>query len=107
MLKVLTISGLLLYTVNYVIGWLLFFKKISISKKTHQVFFISIIINLALILFFLKFPTLQFALCSASLVMMLILPFGRKGGIYHRITGTLGVMLYIICVFLIRYILLN
>ena len=88
-------SGLLIYAVNYSIGWLLYFKFISMTKRTHQVFYSLIIINLILLLFFIQFLSLRFFLTLASLVLMLILPLGKKGGMYHRIVSTAGLMCYI------------
>lgn len=98
-LKILLVSGLIIYSINYIIGWLLFFKIISMSKKTHQVFFALIIINLAVLLFYLNFLSMNFILCLASLVMMIILPFGKKGGVYHRVTSSAGLLLYISVLF--------
>jgi len=94
-LKTLLISGLALYSINYIIGWLLHFKIISMSKGTHQIFFAAIIINLFILLFFLKFLSIEFILCSLSLAAMLVLPLGKKGGVYHRITSTIGLALYL------------
>jgi|SRR4029453_611768 len=95
MLKTLLVSGLIIYSVNYVIGWLLYFKKITMTKRTHQVFFASIIINLIILLFFLQFLSREFFLCTSSLAAMLILPLGKKGGVYHRITASAGLLLYV------------
>ena len=95
-LNILIFFGIIIYLVNYAIGWLLHFKIISMSKKTHQIFFASIIINLLLILFFIKFLSLNFFVCIASLSMMIILPFGRKGGKYHILISSAGLLLYIV-----------
>jgi len=92
----LLITGLVLYITNYIIGFLLYFKKITMSKRTHQFFYVSIIINLIALLFFFKLFEHDFNHCSASLLMMLILPFGKKGGSYHIIVSTLGLLFYLI-----------
>lgn len=99
MSKILLLSGLIIYVTNYSIGWMLYYKKISMQKKTHQIFFAAIIINLALLLFYLKFLSPPFIICSASLLAMSILPIGRKGGLYHIIVSSLGLCLYTILFF--------
>ncbi|MBK8549626.1 MAG: hypothetical protein IPL53_00670 [Ignavibacteria bacterium] len=38
---------------------------------------------------------ISFVLCTLSLTAMLILPFGNKGGVYHRAVSSLGLILYI------------
>lgn len=35
-------------------------------------------------------------ICSASLFAMILLPFGIKGGIYHRLISSMGLLLYIV-----------
>jgi hypothetical protein len=88
-------SGLLIYLVNYAIGWLLYFKIITMKKRTHQIIYSLIIINLLLLLFFMQFFSARFFLVLASLVFMLILPLGRKGGMYHRIVSTAGLVCFV------------
>jgi len=95
----LFITGLVLYLTNHIIGWLLYFKKIKMSKRTHQVFFAAIIVNLVILLFFLNFLSRDFIHCSLSLILMLILPFGKKGGKYHITISTLGIIFYLILIF--------
>ena len=95
-MKLLLWSGLIIYIVNYTIGWLLYFKIISMKKGMHQVFYSAIILNLFLLLFYLKFLSVDFFLDSASLGAMIALPFGRKGGVYHRIVSSVGVGLYFV-----------
>ncbi len=87
-------SGLIVYAVNYLIGWLLYFHVISMNKRTHQIFYSLIIINLIVLLFFIQFLSVRFFLVLASLVLMLILPMGRKGGIFHRVGSTVGLICY-------------
>jgi hypothetical protein len=94
--NILLISGLVIYVINYTIGWLLHFKIITMTKRTHQDFFASIIVNLLALLFYLNFMSPEFILCLSSLLMMLVLPFGIKGGVYHRIVSTAGLILYLI-----------
>ena len=88
-------SGLVIYLVNYAVGWLLYFKVISMNKSTHQVFYSLIIINLILLLVSLQFFSNRFLLVLASLVLMFILPFGKKGGVNHIIVSTAGILCYI------------
>jgi hypothetical protein len=95
-LHILLITGLILYITNYATGWLLYYKKISMTKKTHQILFALIIINLISLLFFLKLFEHDFNHCSASLIMMIILPIGKKGGKYHITVSTLGLLFYFI-----------
>lgn len=96
--NILLITGLIMYLTNYTIGWLLHLKKITMSKRTHQFFFALIIINLSLLLFFLKFLTIDFILVSGSLISMLALPFGKKGGKYHIAIATFGILFYLILI---------
>jgi hypothetical protein len=93
-LNILIFSGLILYLVNYAIGWLLYFKRIRMTKRTHQIFYASIIFNLSALLFFAQIFSAAFFICLGSLVMMLILPFGKKGGKFHIFTSSTGLMLY-------------
>ncbi|HAY33842.1 MAG TPA: hypothetical protein PK536_10925 [Ignavibacteria bacterium] len=93
---ILIYSGLIFYLINYSAGWLLRFKMISVSKKIHQLMFAVIIINLLFILAFAEISSSGFILCIMSIMMMVIIPFGKSGGIYHMITGSAGLLLYII-----------
>jgi hypothetical protein len=52
-----------------------------------------------LILIFIPVFSKAFFVCSASLAMMLILPFGKKGGIYHRVVSSTGLFLYFVFVY--------
>lgn len=58
--------------------------------------FISVILNLALIFIFIKLPFYEKIICALSLLMMIILPFGKKGGRFHIIASSAGMILYII-----------
>jgi len=106
-MEILLITGLIIYIINYAIGWLLHFKIISMTKRTHQIFFAAIIVNLFVLLFYLDFLSAGFILCSLSLAMMLVLPFGKKGGIYHRIVSSTGFLFYLVFFILNRALLLN
>ena len=94
-ITILTVSGLILYCVNYLTGWLLHFKVISITKLTHQVIYILLIANLVILLFFLKFLSGIFLFFMLSLIFLLALPLGRKGGVYHRAVSSAGLLVYI------------
>lgn len=89
------VSCLIIYLINYTIGWLLYLKIITMSKRTHQIFFAAIIINLLVILFFQKLSLTGIIFCASSLATMLILPLGKKGGVYHRVVSTAGLLLFI------------
>ena len=71
------------------------FKIISMSKKTHQIFFAAIIINLILILVLVNLSQIKFIMFTLSLFAMLILPLGIKGGVYHRMISSAGLIFYI------------
>ncbi|MDZ4711538.1 MAG: hypothetical protein SGI89_04350 [bacterium] len=88
----LLLTGLIIYLINYLIGWLLYFKIITMKTKVHQIFFSAIIIILLMNILFLEGKQVYF--CLASLVCMIALPFGRKGGIYHQALSTTGLILY-------------
>ena len=94
MLELLIISGGILYAVNYIIGWGLYYKKISITKRTHQVIYTLLILNLVLIIFNTLFFTNDFFMCFLSLLFLLALPLGKKGGMYHRVVSTAGFGVY-------------
>lgn len=68
------------------------------SKRVHQILFVSIIINLLLILIFTDLNSVSYILCGFSLSAMVLLPFGSKGGIYHRFVSTIGLILYILII---------
>ncbi|HMS64951.1 MAG TPA: hypothetical protein PKD83_06820 [Ignavibacteria bacterium] len=95
-MKILLNTGLIIYLVNFLIGSLLKLRVISISKIIHQVLFISVIVNLFLILIFVKIPLSEKIICALSLGAILMLPFGKKGGVYHIVISSAGLALYII-----------
>jgi hypothetical protein len=69
------------------------------KKITHQVLFAAIIINLILLLIFLNLSLFGRMLILFSLFFMAMLPFGKKGGIHHRVVSTLGLIFYLIFIF--------
>lgn len=88
--------GLVFYAVNYISGWLLHFKLISMTRLMHKILFAGILIILVLVTYFQQLFSPEFILAFSSLITLLALPFGRKGGNYHIITGSIGIALYII-----------
>ncbi len=92
--EILLFTGAILYSLNYLIGWLLRLRRITMTKQAHQFLFAFLIINLAANLIFLKWLSAGFFLCAASLVMMLILPFGRKGSLYHIAVSSAGLIIF-------------
>lgn len=93
-LGILTVTGLILYSINYLTGWLLHFKFITITKLTHQVIYTMLIANLVLLLYFMNFLSNKFLLYLLSFVFLLALPLGKKGGVYHRTVSSLGLLMY-------------
>lgn len=93
-------AGLILYFSNYAIGWMLFTGKLSVTKRSHQAIYSVLIAALAVNAYFSLGDITRLVLILSSLAMMLILPLGIKGGYYHRIVSSLGLMLYIIYVFI-------
>lgn len=92
---ILTISGLLIFIYNYIIGWLVHFKIVTISRIHHQVIYIILIANIIALLFTLNFLSNKFLLYFLSLLLVLSLPLGEKGKSYHRIISTLALLAYI------------
>jgi len=64
------------------------------KRQTHQIFFVAIILNLLLVLLLVQLNSVSKILCILSLAAMVILPFGKKGGAYHIIVGSCGLILY-------------
>lgn len=93
-------AGLILYSVNYAIGWMLFSGKLAITKRSHQAIYSALIAVLAVNVYLNLGDITRLGLILTSLAMMLILPLGIKGGYYHRIVSSLGLMLYIIFIFI-------
>ncbi|MBX7044501.1 MAG: hypothetical protein K1X86_01585 [Ignavibacteria bacterium] len=93
--KLLTYSALSLYIINYLVGWLLYIKVIMMKKITHQILYALIIINLAALFFFAELTLFGKMVILFSLFFMAMLPLGKKGGVYHIITSTLGLIFYL------------
>lgn len=90
------ISGLILYIINYSIGWALAFGKISISSRTHQIIYSLLIINVFFVLFFVDMFSTGFVFGVISLITLLIMPFGKKGGAFHKAVSTVGFLSYLL-----------
>ncbi len=88
--------GLILYIINYYIGWALNFGKRPVSKNIHQLIYTLLILVLIFVMFFTDMESMGFTFAGFSLGMMLILPFGKKGSMYHKIVSTLGLILYLL-----------
>lgn len=97
--NVLIYSCLIIYTVNYITGWLLYTGIIRIGRSVHQIMFASLIINLIIILIFSKLPLSEKIICALSLSAMLMLPFGKKGGLYHIALSSAGLVLMLLLIF--------
>jgi len=91
-------TGFMIYSVNYLIGWFLFFRIISIDKRIHQYFYSILILNLTILLFTeLIFSEKIFVMLS--LICLIILPFGKKGGIFHIAVSSAGYILFSLQIF--------
>lgn len=90
------------YAVNYTAGWLLYFKIIRMTKLMHRILFAGVLISLSVIAFYQNIFTLKFLLVILSLAVLFALPFGKKGGKYHILMGSAGILIYII--FLMTYL---
>lgn len=97
--NVLLITGLVLYTINYSIGLALNFNKVRITIRTHQVIYSLLIINVFFVMFFVDLFSTGFVFGVISLIMLLILPFGKKGGTYHKVISTVGFLSYLLFIF--------
>lgn len=95
----LLITGLVLYLINYSIGWALVSGKVFISVRTHQIIYSLLIINVFFAMFFVDLFSTGFTFGVVSLLMLLILPFGKKGGTYHKVVSTLGFLSYLLFIF--------
>lgn len=93
--SILTVSGLVLFSVNYITGWLLKFGVIKMTKRQHQVIYILLLANVLLLLAGLNFLSNKFLLYLLSFLLLVSLPLGKKGGVYHIIISTLAVFTYL------------
>lgn len=96
MKEALLYSGAALYAVNYSVGWLLFFGVIKMKKSQHQLLFGLILANLLALIPFSAGSGGTLALLLTSTAMMAILPFGKKGGAYHKAVSTAGLIAYLL-----------
>lgn len=93
--SIVTVTGLLLFIYNYSVGWIAGFKILNITKLHHQLIYILLLLNIFLLLFSLDFLSNKFLLYLISLLFLLFLTYGSKGGIYHRIISTAAFAFYI------------
>jgi len=92
--SMLTVAGLVLYIINYLTGWLVYLKVFKLSKPKHIVLFALLLIALFALLVNLNFLSNKFLFYSASFLFMLILPAGSKGGKYHIVLSSAGILIY-------------
>lgn len=94
-LGILITTGLVLFIANYIIGWLLKFKVITMQRRVHHVIFFLLIANVVLILFSTNFLSNKFLLYSFSLLCLLAIPLNLNADKYHISFSTLALILYI------------
>ncbi|HMQ78912.1 MAG TPA: hypothetical protein PKE39_08420 [Ignavibacteria bacterium] len=92
--SILTVTGLVMYIINYMTGWLIYFKIIRISKILHSIMYALLLIVLLALLIDLNFLSNKFLLYSVSFLLILVLPAGTKGGLYHIAVSTSGILLF-------------
>lgn len=100
MKEIILFAGLLLYVVNYVVGWMLYAGKIRMRKKQHQLLYVSVIVLLIALIPFVNDESGALILVSFSIMMMAILPFGKKGSMYHISVSTAGLLTYVMLFFI-------
>lgn len=103
-ISILTVSGLILYIINYLTGWLVYFKVLNISKLKHTILFVTLLAVLLALLINLNFLSNKFLLYLASFLFVLILPAGSKGGKYHIGVSSAGILLYIFTMLNYQYL---
>lgn len=81
--------------INYAIGWMLYAGKIKMRKRQHQLLYVSVIVLLIALIPFVADESGSLIFVSFSLVMMAILPFGKKGNMYHIAVSTAGLLAYV------------
>lgn len=99
MSDILLLVGLILYVVNYSVGLILFFDKFKVAEPVHKVLFTTLIISLVFVMILSELSTLSMFLTGVSMLCMLLLPLGSKGGLYHIILSTLGIIIFAVVVF--------
>ncbi len=92
MKEILLYAGAVLYAANYLTGWLLYFRLIRMGKRQHQILFGSILLVMIALIPFMYGSGSAFVMLLISIIMMAVLPFGRKGGAYHIIVSTIGLI---------------
>ncbi len=90
----LLISGAAIYLINYIIGWLLKLGFIKLSHNVHQGIFTLLLLDLTVLLFFMQHVNTGSVLLVLSLLFLILLPFGKKGDIYHIVLSTAGILTY-------------
>lgn len=93
------IAGLIMFAANYSTGWLLHYGVIRMGRFQHRLLYASIVAMLIAYLPFVRNDVFALVLTLFSLLMMVILPFGRKGGAYHIAASTAGLAAYCITFF--------
>ena len=93
-------TGLILYLINYSIGWGLIFGWFKISVRAHQIIYTLLLINVIFALLFSdKLFSPGFSFGALSLLMLIILPFGKKGETYHKFVSSIGFLSYLLFLF--------
>jgi hypothetical protein len=94
-LGILITTGLILFCINYIIGWLLKFKVIKISAGTHRIIFFLLMANLVLVLLNVDFPTNKFLLYAASLLCLALIPLNINADKYHITVSTISMTIFV------------
>ncbi len=87
--------------VNYAIGWMLYAGKIRMRKRQHQLLYVSVIVMLIALIPFVVNESGALIFVAFSLLMMAILPLGKKGGNYHIVVSTIGLLSFILIFFFV------
>jgi hypothetical protein len=96
MTVILSAAGLLLYIFNYYIGWTLNSGRRPLSKTAHQIIYALLFLTLIFVVLSADMESIAFSFAGFSLIMLIILPFGKKGSMYHKIVSTIGLILYLL-----------
>lgn len=94
-LGILITTGLILYIINYITGWLLKFKTITMQRRVHHIIFFLLIANVILILFNADFLSNKFLFFTFSLLCLLMIPLNLNADRYHITFSTLGLVIYV------------
>jgi hypothetical protein len=90
----LLISGAAVYLINYIIGWLLKLEVLTLTRKFHRIIFSVLLLNLTVLLFYVNFHEANSFMLITSIFLLLLLPFGKKGGVFHILLSTAGIFIY-------------